>query len=238
MCGRYSIFQITDTEAVEKRFDATVSEEIEPRYNAAPGQRLPVVTNDEPDTVNQFRWGLIPRWADDPEIGNRLVNARAETVDEKNSFRDAYRHRRCLVLADGFYEWVDTEIGKQPYRVVADDGLFAMAGLWERWDPTTAAGGGQTDLDAFTENGGVSSELLETYTIITTDPNETVGAIHDRMPVVLAPDEEERWLAGNGSVHDLLDPYEGAMRAYPVSTALNDPDNDAPSLVTEIEANT
>ena len=115
MCGRYSIFQIAHTDEIEERFDATLPESVEPRCNAAPGQQLPVITNDEPDAVSQLQWGLIPHWADDPEIGNQLINARAETVDEKNSFRDAYQNRRCLVLADGFYEWAETGNGKQPY---------------------------------------------------------------------------------------------------------------------------
>lgn len=238
MCGRYSIFQIANTDEIEDRFGASVPEGIEPRYNAAPGQQLPVITNDEPDTVSQLQWGLVPHWADDPEIGNRLINARAETVDEKNSFRDAYQNRRCLVLADGFYEWAETGNGKQPYRVITNGEPFAMAGLWEQWNPADA--GGQVDLGSFADDddgGATSDELLETYTIITTEPNEVVGDIHDRMPVVLAPDEEDQWLAGDtsGDPKRLLDPYDGEMDAYPVSTDVNNPSNDSPEVVVEAE---
>lgn len=239
MCGRYTIFQIANTDTIEDRFGVTISEDIEPRYNAAPGQHLPVVTNETPETVSQLKWGLVPHWADDPEIGNRLINARAETVDEKNSFREAYRNRRCLVLADGFYEWTETDDGKQPYRVVVNDEPFAMAGLWEQWDPTQATGGAQSDLAAFEEHGKdeSESEILETYTIITTEPNTTLERIHDRMPVVLSPDEEERWLTGTDSdLKELLDPFDGEMRAYPVSKAVNNPSNDSPEIITEAEA--
>jgi len=238
MCGRYSIFQIANTDEVEERFDVTLPESVEPRYNAAPGQQLPVITNDEPDAVSQLQWGLIPHWADDPEVGNQLINARAETVDEKNSFRGAYQNRRCLVLADGFYEWAETGNGKQPYRVVANNEPFAIAGLWEQWDPADA--GGQANLGSFADDddsGVLSDEILETYTIITTEPNEVVGDIHDRMPVVLAPDEEDQWLAGDTSsgLKGLLDPYDEEMNAYPVSTDVNNPSNDSPQVVVEAE---
>lgn len=238
MCGRYSIFQIANPDEIEERFGASVPENVEPRYNAAPGQQLPVITNDEPDAVSQLQWGLVPHWADDPEIGNRLINARAETVDEKNSFRDAYQNRRCLVLADGFYEWAETGNGKQPYRIVANDEPFAMAGLWEQWDRANADE--QADLESFADNGdgrAQSDEMLETYTIITTEPNEAVGDIHDRMPVVLASDEEDQWLAGDigGDLKGLLNPYDGEMDAYRVSTDVNNPSNDSPQVVVEAE---
>lgn len=231
MCGRYTIF--TPPDDVEERFGATFERPPKPRYNAAPGQSLPVITNDEPETIDLLKWGLIPQWADDASIGNRLINARAETVAEKRSFRDAYEKRRCLVLADGFYEWTDTDDGKQPYRVVLDSRKpFAMAGLWERWNPPQK----QTGLNEFGE-GRPDSETdpIETFTIITTEPNETVEKLHDRMAVVLRRDDEERWLAGDGE--ELLRPYPAEeMDAYPVSVAVNDPSNDFPELIEEADA--
>jgi putative SOS response-associated peptidase YedK len=230
MCGRYTLF--TPPSAIEERFDATFEQPPQPRYNAAPGQSLPVVTNDAPETIDTLEWGLIPHWADDRTDGNRPINARAETVAEKRSFRDAYESRRCLVLADGFYEWQGTDAGKQPYRVTLDsDEPFAMAGLWERWQPPekqtglTEFGDGQPDAE---------TDPVETFTVITTEPNDVVGELHDRMAVVLPAEEERRWLADGAG--DLLQPYPGGMTAYPVSTAVNDPSNDRPDLVEEVDA--
>jgi putative SOS response-associated peptidase YedK len=233
MCGRYTI--VTPPDDLEDRFGAIADRSLEPRYNAAPGQELPVVTNDAPDTISHLQWGLIPGWADDPRIGNRLINARAETVDEKRSFRAAYERRRCLVLADGFYEWAATDAGKQPYRVTLDDGEpFALAGLWERWHPPRK----QTGLDEFAD-GDPDSEAdpVETFAIVTTEPNAVIEPLHDRMATVLPPDGEQRWLDGDGDRAELLEPYPAAeMRAYPVSTAVNDPANDSPGLVEEVDA--
>ncbi len=230
MCGRYTIF--TPPDDIEDRFDATFERPPKPRYNAAPGQHLPVITNDAPETITQFKGGLIPQWADNPKIGNRLINARAETVHEKRSFRNAYENRRCLVLADGFYEWADTGEGKQPYRVVlSSEKPFAMAGLWERWQSPQK----QTGLNEFGEGRpSAEMEIVETFSIITTEPNEVVEPLHDRMAVVLPAEEEERWLAGGG--RELLKPYpDDGMDAYPVSTAVNDPQSDFPELVESVD---
>ncbi|GAB3677388.1 SOS response-associated peptidase [Halopiger thermotolerans] len=238
MCGRYTL--TLERDAFEDRFDVTVDDsvgEFEPRYNAAPGQELPVITDDAPETVQQLEWGLVPSWADDDSGG--MINARAETVDEKPSFREAYEQRRCLVPADGFYEWVETSDGKQPYRVaLEDDRPFAMAGLWERWEPddgTTQAG-----LDAF--GGGLEDDseddgALETFTILTAEPNDLVADLHHRMAVILEPDREREWLtADDPKAAGLLEPYPAdEMRAYPVSTAVNDPSNDEPSLLEPLE---
>ena len=233
MCGRYTI--VTPPDDLEDRFGVTADRSLKSRYNAAPGQELPVVTNDAPDTISHLQWGLIPGWADDPRIGNRLINARAETVDEERSFRAAYERRRCLVLADGFYEWAATDAGKQPYRVTLDDGEpFALAGLWERWHPPRK----QTGLDEFGD-GDPDSETdpIETFAIVTTEPNAVIEPLHDRMAAVLPPDGERRWLDGDGDRAELLEPYPAAeMRAYPVSTAVNDPANDSPGLVEEVDA--
>jgi putative SOS response-associated peptidase YedK len=252
MCGRYSLF--APPEDIEERFDATFDDEFEPRYNAAPSQSLPVITGDEPETVQRMEWGLVPSWADD-RSDFEFINARAETVREKRSFADAYESRRCsrersegeldtpkagrcLVPADGFYEWTDLggERGKQPYRVtVGDDELFAMAGLYERWTPPQT----QTGLSDF---GGGSEpdsdpDPVETFTVITTEPNDAVADLHHRMAVILDPAEEEEWLTGDpDAVESLLDPYPAdAMRTYPVSTAVNNPANDTPAVLEEVE---
>ncbi|WP_306053541.1 SOS response-associated peptidase [Natronococcus wangiae] len=248
MCGRYTLF--VEQDDLEERFDARFTGPFSPRYNAAPGQKLPVITNDEPETIRRLEWGLVPSWADDATNG--LVNARAESVAEKPSFRAAYERRRCLVLADGFYEWAETETGeriedsrsssdrrsdggKQPYRIAfEDDRPFAMAGLWERWEPETT----QTGLDVF--GGGVEEEgddggPLETFTVITTEPNDLVAELHHRMAVILEPDREREWLTADDP-RGCLEPYPAAeLRAYPVSTAVNDPATDEPSLVEPLE---
>ncbi|WP_311171714.1 SOS response-associated peptidase [Halobellus ordinarius] len=238
MCGRYTLF--TPAGELESRFDATFREPPGPRYNCAPGQLLPVITNDAPDEFRRLQWGLIPSWADDAAAGNDRINARAETLDEKPSFRDAYKQRRCLVPADGFYEWVETDGQKRPYRVAfADDRPFAMAGLWERWEPSHT----QTGLGDFGGNAGegdIDSEpdVVESFSIVTTEPNDVVADLHHRMAVVLDPDEESTWLDGDtGAVEELLEPHRGdGWRAYPVSTRVNSPANDNPSLVEPVES--
>ena len=231
MCGRYTL--VVDQDDLEARFDARFdTSAFTPRYNMAPGQQLPVITNEQPDRFQRLEWGLVPSWADDDSGG--LINARAESVAEKPSFREAYERRRCLVPADGFYEWVEIEDGKQPYRVTfEDDRVFAMAGLWERWEPETT----QTGLDAF--GGGVANETdrgpLETFTIVTTGPNDLVADLHHRMAVILEPDAEEEWLTGEAG-HNVLEPYPAdGIRADPVSTAVNDPATDEPSLIEPVE---
>ena len=243
MCGRYTLMvEPADLEArFDSRFEAPETVAL-PRYNMAPGQQLPVITGDDPGTIRQLEWGLVPSWADDDSGG--LINARAETIDEKPSFRDAYAQRRCLVLADGFYEWVETDGRKQPYRVAfEDDRPFAMAGLYERWEPpepeTT-----QTGLGAFGGGTGDTAEgetveetgPVETFTIVTTEPNECVADLHHRMAVILAPDEEAIWLRGDpDEAAALLDPYpDDEMTVHPVSTRVNAPAVDAPDLIEPI----
>lgn len=231
MCGRYSLF--APVPDVEERFGATFDFAFEPRYNAAPSQSLPVVTSEADDTIQAMEWGLVPSWADD-RSDHGYINARAETLSEKRSFADAYESRRCLVPADGFYEWVSEDGGKQPYRVcLPDDDLFAMAGLYERWEPPQR----QTGLGEFgSGDGGGQDEVVETFTIVTTEPNAAVADLHHRMAVILAPDEEAQWLHGDADeASDLLDPYDGAMRTYPISTAVNSPANDSPEIIDEVE---
>ncbi|WP_332899817.1 SOS response-associated peptidase [Haladaptatus sp. CMSO5] len=233
MCGRYSLF--TPPDEVETRFDARFDRRFRPRYNAAPSQDLPVIQNTTRDQIRTLRWGLIPSWAAEAKVGNNLINARAETVREKRSFANAYEQRRCLVLADGFYEWAKTDTGKQPYRVAFDDDRpFAMAGLWERWKPPQK----QTGLGDF--GGGKPDgavEPVESFTIITTEPNDVIRPLHNRMAVILEPEAEAAWLTGDpAEVYDLLKPYPGDdLRAYPVSTAVNNPGNDRPELIEEVD---
>ena len=232
MCGRYSLF--APPADVEARFDATFDFDFEPRYNAAPSQSLPVVAGEADEIIQRMEWGLVPSWADD-RSDHGYINARAETLSQKRSFADAYESRRCLVPADGFYEWVSRDGGKQPYRVcLPDDALFAMAGLYERWEPPQR----QTGLGEFGGSGadGGQDDVVETFTIVTTEPNEAVADLHHRMAVVLDPDEEGTWLHGSvDEAAQLLDPYDGPMRTYPVSTAVNSPDNDSPAIIEEVE---
>ncbi len=235
MCGRYTLF--TPQTALEERFGVKSERSFDPRYNCAPGQSLPVVTDADPDAFTFGTWGFTPSWADKRKS---IINARAETVREKRSFREAFERRRCLVPADGFYEWVDGESGKRPYRVAfADDRPFAMAGIWERWTPP----GTQTDLVDFADGGGgdggspADPETVETFAVVTTEPNDVVTDLHHRMAVILDPDEEETWLRGDpDAAAELLDPHPGEeMRAYPVSTRVNDPSNDDADLVAPVD---
>ncbi|MFP9061913.1 SOS response-associated peptidase [Natrialbaceae archaeon A-chndr2] len=247
MCGRYTLF--LEQADLEERFDARFSEPFSPRYNMAPGQELPVIRADDPERFRHLEWGFIPDWAEDDT--DRLINARAETVSTKPSFREAYENPgkrdgskgtvqagRCLVPANGFYEWVETDDGKQPFRVAfEDDRPFAMAGLWTRWEPSAETT--QTGLDAF---GGGSSETddepegpRETFTVVTTEPNDLIGEYHHRMAAILEPGREREWLSA-ADPSSLLQPSQSAeMRAYPVSTAVNSPAVDEPSLVDPLE---
>ena len=229
MCGRYSLFT-SQTELID-RFGATPERQLARQYNCSPGQELPVITNNHPDRMQFFKWGLTPEWA---EESFDLINARAESVRSKRSFAAAYESRRCLVVADGFYEWVETEDGdKQPYRVAfTDDRPFAMAGLYEEWTPPTK----QTGLADFGAGGDTATESVTSFTIITTEPNELIETLHHRMAVILSPEEEQQWLTANpDTAESLLDPYpDTELQAYPISTRVNSPSNDDPSIIEPI----
>lgn len=228
MCGRYAFF--TPSEAITRLF--AVSEvhahDLAPRYNIAPTQEVPIVrvspfldADEAREPVRELalaRWGLVPFWAKDPSIGNRMINARGETVAQKPAFRAAFRKRRCLVPADGYFEWQKTESGKQPWYIHAAGGEpLALAGLWELWDPP---------------EGG---EPLASCTIITTRANDFTRPLHDRMPVVLDGGGMDAWLdAGTpaAGLQALLAPApETALEAWPVSRRVNSPFNEDPSLV-------
>lgn len=229
MCGRYTLF--TPPSDLEDRFDASF-DGVEPTYNAAPGQELPVITDENPAEVRCHSWGLVPSWVEDPDDASRPINARSETVGEKPTFREAYRSRRCLVPADSFYEWVSGEEGKRPYRVaLEDDEPFAMAGLWETWEGEPA----QTGLGDFGEGESDRTRRVDSFTILTTEPNDLVADLHHRMAVVLPRGRERDWLTADDP-SDLLRAYPAEeMRAYPVSTRVNDPANDDSSLVEPVE---
>ncbi|MDL5362589.1 SOS response-associated peptidase [Halalkalicoccus sp. NIPERK01] len=219
MCGRYALFAPPDELA--ERFSVPAPE-TSPTYNAAPSQNLPIIPDDA-EEIRLARWGLTPEWADEQRD---LINARAETMAEKPSFKDA---KRCLVPANGFYEWVEADGGKRPYYVTRRDGEpFAMAGLRTRWEPPTK----QTGLDSFS-GGDPDSEdpaATETFAVVTTEPNEVVERLHHRMAVILSREREREWLSGEPFS---LVPAE-ELRAYPVSTAVNSPGNDSPELVREV----
>ena len=201
MCGRYALH--SNPEVVALLFGLSEIPAYTPRYNIAPSAQVLIVRQDEAAMV---RWGLVPRWAKDPAIGVKMKNARAESVAEKTSFREAYRKRRCLIPANGFYEWKPENGLKQPYYIYPSGGaLFAFAGLWEQWND------------------------LQTCTVITTEANDKMAAVADRMPVIVSPAEYSEWLSGN----------EIPLRACPdsaidirrVSRAVNNARLDVPSLL-------
>jgi putative SOS response-associated peptidase YedK len=214
MCGRFTLSQTGETLA--SRLAARWQGEPlgRPRYNIAPTQHAPVLRLDEAGepVLEMFRWGLIPFWAKDPAIGNRMINARAETVAEKPAYRNAFKRQRCLVPVDGFYEWQKTKAGKVPHWIhAADGGVLTFAGLWECWRPEGA-------------------EPVHSFTILTTAPNATMAPIHDRMPVVVAEPDRARWLdprAPAEALRELMRPFrEDGLAARPVSTRVNSPAND------------
>lgn len=218
MCGRFTL-TATKQKLAEAFAGYEVPGELPPRYNIAPSQPIAVVANNGQHRVELFRWGLIPAWAKDLSIGNQMINARAETLAEKASFKNAYKRRRCLILADGFYEWrKDGDRTKTPlYIRLASGQPFALAGLWELWHP--------------------GDEHILSCTIITTAPNELMAQIHNRMPVILPPQAYEQWLdpaeRRPEELNHLLQPFPAdLMTAYPVSKLVNSPKNDAPELVT------
>jgi putative SOS response-associated peptidase YedK len=222
MCGRYSL--TTPVEAVRALFGFDARPNLMPRYNIAPGQDVAAVRAAQAGAGREFaifRWGLVPSWAKEPTIGNRMVNARAEMVASKPSFRGAYRHRRCLIIADGFYEWRRQDRGpKDPYFIMLENAApFAFAGLWERWQSPAKDG-----------------EALETCTIVTTEANELLKPIHERMPVILEPEQFECWLTADPDIAgQLLKPYRGRMVVRRVSTLVNKAENDGPQLIEPLD---
>lgn len=223
MCGRFT--QRADARRLAKSFGIEEVPRMGPRYNVAPAQNvLSVRGSGDGRGMTLLKWGLVPSWAKDASIGAKLINARSETVEEKPSFREAFRRRRCIVPADGFFEWKRTEGRKQPfYFRMRDDRPFGFAGLWERWE-------------------GEGGDVLDTCTILTTEANEVLRPVHDRMPVILHPDDYELWLGGGererGLLKDLLRHYPGGeMVGHPVGTLVNSPANKGPELIAEAHLN-
>jgi len=214
MCGRFSISTPTDT--LMKRFKVPRPENFKPNYNAAPTQNLPLILNSDPSTISLGRWGLIPSWAKEQKIGNGMINARAETLLQKPSFRTSFRKHRCLVLADGFYEWQKTPDGKIPHRIARKDNQpFAFAGIWGEW----------TNPDG---------EEICSFSIITTEPNQLMKPLHHRMPVLLKKENEEPWLQEIeiSKAQAMLEPYPlEDLEAYPVSTLVNSPRNNSEEVL-------
>jgi putative SOS response-associated peptidase YedK len=222
MCGRFTL--TVDPSQLQKAFPwLSVPAQFSPRYNIAPSQPVAVVPNNGQNKLDFFIWGLIPSWSKDPSIGNRMINARAETLAEKPSFRNAFRRRRCLVLADGFYEWKKSPDGKGKipmYIQLETNNPFAFAGLWEIWNSTEGS-------------------EVHSCTIITTNPNDFMSSIHNRMPVILPEDQYSVWLSQGEMdpkiLQPLLQPFTSEkLIAYPVSKAVNNPRNDTKDCIQPI----
>jgi len=219
MCGRFTL-TVDPAEFQDDFGGAIFPTKFAPRFNIAPSQPLLTIPNDGANTADFFTWGLIPMWAKDPSIGNRLINARGETVAEKPSFRGSFKYKRCLILADGYYEWKASQGQKMktPYFIYMKDRRpFAFAGLWDSWESPDGSN-------------------LKTCTIITTEPNELMSSIHNRMPVILHPRTYAQWLDPTPKTSEellpLLTPFPAeSMSAHPVSTQVNKPSNDSPELV-------
>lgn len=219
MCGRFTL--ATPEQDLVVQFNLPEIPDLQPRYNIAPTQPVAVVRLPMPEGDRELvmlHWGLIPFWAKDPGLGARMINARAETAADKPAFRAAFRRRRCLVPADGFYEWQKQNGSKQPFHIRMQDGRpFAFAGLWEHWQ-------------------GEDGSVIESCTLLTTRPNELIRPLHNRMPVILHPHNYALWLDSEvedvGTLRRLLDPYPSSeMEAYPVSRYVNAPRNEGPDCI-------
>ena len=211
MCGRFSL--ATEQSIIEEQFDVLIREELSYRYNIAPSQNVFVIGSNGKDRIGRFmRWGLVPPWSKDMKIGNKMINARSESIDEKVSFKKAFIQKRCLVISDGFYEWKRNGKEKQPYRfVMKDKRPFAFAGLWECWNK--------------------GKEPLFTCTILTTEANQVTKEVHDRMPVILPRESYHKWIDPNFHQTDqlkslLIPSADVLMEAYQVSNLVNSPNHD------------
>jgi putative SOS response-associated peptidase YedK len=221
MCGR---FALPNPEELADHFSVNNRPDLTPRYNIAPSQNIPtirLISHASGREIVMLRWGLIPFWAKDRKIGYKMINARAESVADKPAFRAAFRQRRCLIPATGFFEWSHKNKTKQPYFIrLKDSNILAFAGLWEHWV-------------------GKDGEVIDSCTIITTDANKTVGNIHDRMPVIIEPELYDRWLdpgAEDKNLLALFTPFpDKKLLAYPVGIEVNNPKNDNPNCLVEMK---
>ena len=221
MCGRYVLAQ--DYEELKKRFGLDFKDfEMKPSYNIAPGQANPVITNGSGRSIKAMNWGLIPHWAKDPKIAYKMINARSETVAEKPSYRDAFKSKRCLIPASGFYEWQKSALDpkkKTPIHIrLKESELFAFAGLWSLWKNS-------------------ESEIFS-YTIITTEANDYLKEFHDRMPVILNQSDESKWLDHNTPTEELqnimLPRDDNRLEAYEVSKLVNAPRNNSEECIQKV----
>lgn len=216
MCGRYTLTMPIDS--MRELFGFEGAPNLAARFNVAPGQDIPAVRvpdNGHGRMLAGFNWGLVPSWVKDPATAKRMINARGETISEKPSFRAAFQRRRCLIPANGFYEWKPISKGvKQPYYIQLESGMpFAFAGIWERWE-------------------GGDGDLFETCAVVTTEANAALMPIHHRMPVILHPDTYETWLTGDiKESGSLMVPYTEPMESWPVATLVNKVQNDSPDLI-------
>jgi putative SOS response-associated peptidase YedK len=220
MCGRYGL--TVDTAKLQERFETSNTlPDLEPRFNIAPTQALPVIVRNSPNSMALMQWGLIPSWSKEPQVSYSTINARAENLLKSSVYKKPFQRQRCLVPASGFYEWQQTSAGKQPYYLhLQDTDVFAFAGLYDIWRDK-------------------HGHELYSYTIITTKPNDLVAPIHNRMPAILRRDAENVWLdpdADQDQLLSLLTPYPAdEMSAYRVSTWVNSPSNDAPQALEPLE---
>lgn len=223
MCGRYA--QRTDPKKLAKEFKVTEVPAVEPRYNIAPTQDI-LAVYESPDgrEMTFYKWGLIPSWSKDSSMGTRLINARSETVSEKPAFRGAFKQRRCIIPADGFYEWQRTAGTKQPFFFrMRDEKPFGFAGLWERWE-------------------GEGGKVINSCAILTTEANEVLQPVHDRMPVILHPDDYALWLGGDAReldhIKEMLRPYPAEeMVGHAVGASVNSPRNQGAALIERAAVN-
>jgi len=226
MCGRYSFF--IPIEQAEQQLQVKIPDWIqwEPRYNAAPSQAMPVITNEFRGVIQLLRWGLVPKWAKDISIGYKMINTRSESIAEKRAFKNIFKYKRCIVLADGYYEWQTpnnadkipkSKIVKQPFRFhLPGDEIILMAGLWDSWG-----------LDG-----------LQTFSIITCSANADVSPYHDRMPVILSHSEATVWMDNKTPLDELMalmkPAPDGLLVMYPISTYVNKPGNEGPEVIAKI----
>ncbi|GAB2490656.1 SOS response-associated peptidase [Algoriphagus taiwanensis] len=216
MCGRYSLSKSKID--LEERFQAEMLADFKPRYNIAPTQLVPVITSDSPKGFSFFYWGITPDFGQNKPVAQKLINAKAETVHEKISFKTSFQSRRCIVPADGFFEW--KKLGKKtkiPYRfTLRDESLFSFAGIWEEYE-------------------GLTGEIQHTFLILTTTPNSVVEEVHDRMPVILTRENEKKWLDKYSSETELLAMLKPAssdlMQSYTVSPLVNSVQNDSAGII-------
>ncbi len=214
MCGRFS--QTKSKQEIKKRFNVKkVPDEIGPIFNIAPDSNVPVILNESSDEITLARWGLVPSWSKKEKPPYSMINARAETILEKPSYKRLIKNKRCLIIADSFYEWKKVNGKKIPHRILLEsEDLFAFAGLWDLWE-------------------GKGNALIS-CTIITTTPNKLCAKIHDRMPVILSPDKEKSWLSDNSveNIQEFLKPYDdNKMKCYPISLVVNNPQNNSPEII-------